>query len=858
MGSSSSSSSSTRQPRKPDGLGSLRQFHDWRVTDKRTYYNDLNSGGAWTGYVFGAIFTLGISTACVSQPHHWFYVFEIERRVAQHGQQRLETKYVAVGFNVGDNIEVFIRNSKQEAIKNGISTMDGRPASAYQFNHATMNCTVKHLHDVLYTKRNKTYGPFKYNCQHFVREVDQLLQRVIGKGSSSKAPKPAAQRPPPHVHADAAKPHPFQRYLEKAGVPGKVSDYYNICIIGAQNSGKTTLRYGLTTAFHLIESGGWALPSHAAQKQGSTVGTSDQERAAQLFDPLLKEWKAHIKKAKREGGRDAVTNDDDRRDPTPYKVSDTVIVWDTRGWDCIASSAEKVIRDYGLRSMSSVVVLTLNQNKATRELVHSLKAASVHFLLALTKIDNALKDDQLDDDDVVLTRQELNEEVSAMLEKANRSIFELQLQDGEQLSDKLMAVNLKGTMTCVPEKVTSANVGSLAFGTPRLLIGILKQLFETHPREASKAVVSNLTSAMRALHFPTDAGELLGSAFSSTLYSQCVKVYPPEGPKPELSSLQRKLVRKLGDNAYPFSFKLPSGSPSSISLENVSEDVQHKSCSVDWELVVFAAHEAEVKDADWADYVRLEIRKLNYAPPQSTVTHRPHQEATKKFALSAGEVKVVAELDNEVYDHGKPITVSLFVDNKSKRSVKSIEIRVRQFATVRTPKGDAISHKAIISELASSEGCPVGSGGKLDRKYIIVPSKASVGSKQNVALDGKGRDNADTCLASSNKVAEGGAEPQVGILISYDVKIKVFFSGINAMASVKLPFLLSTPAPDLTKLSVNLDQQGKPGEHEASPPPLPPMTPEELDNGDGLELVFEEFLQLRAQKFFGDGAPAPA
>ena len=59
-------------------------------------------------------------------------------------------------------------------------------------------------------------------------------------------------------------------------------------------------------------------------------------------------------------------------------------------------------------------------------------------------------------------------------------------------------------------------------------------------------------------------------------------VYPPiEDPKPQLiTMLQLRLLKKLGQNAYPFTFTLKPGLPSSVTLQPAQGSEVEKPCGV--------------------------------------------------------------------------------------------------------------------------------------------------------------------------------------------------------------------------------------------------------------------------------------
>lgn len=111
-----------------------------------------------------------------------------------------------------------------------------------------------------------------------------------------------------------------------------------------------------------------------------------------------------------------------------------------------------------------------------------------------------------------------------------------------------------------------------------------------------------------------------------------------------LTRLQERLLKKLGENAYPFYFEVPPHCPASVSLQPAPGDTG-KPCGVDYELKVFAAVHAEEKPTK-KSCIRLAIRKIMYAP--SKLGEQPSIEVSKEFLLKPSKIHLEASLDKEV------------------------------------------------------------------------------------------------------------------------------------------------------------------------------------------------------------------
>ena len=80
----------------------------------------------------------------------------------------------------------------------------------------------------------------------------------------------------------------------------------------------------------------------------------------------------------------------------------------------------------------------------------------------------------------------------------------------------------------------------------------------------------------------------MGLSFQKDLFLASEKLYPPlEKQEPNLTKLQERLLKKLGPNAFPFTFNLPPGAPSSVTLQPGQDD-QGEPCGVQYYVKIFA------------------------------------------------------------------------------------------------------------------------------------------------------------------------------------------------------------------------------------------------------------------------------
>lgn len=162
--------------------------------------------------------------------------------------------------------------------------------------------------------------------------------------------------------------------------------------------------------------------------------------------------------------------------------------------------------------------------------------------------------------------------------------------------------------------------------------------------------------------------EVMGLHFSRQLYLALDQIYP-SNQQPEKSELQDKLVRKLGDNAIPFTFDLPENAPPSVTLQPGPDD-QGQALGVDYELKLFIAENKEEKPHR-RNSVSMAIRKLQYYQP-GPLSRQPSTMVSKGFVLSPGRMQMEVTLDKEYYFHGDKIAVHVIITNHSKKTIRYI------------------------------------------------------------------------------------------------------------------------------------------------------------------------------------------
>uniref|UniRef100_A0A8C4EYY1 Arrestin, beta 2b n=1 Tax=Dicentrarchus labrax TaxID=13489 RepID=A0A8C4EYY1_DICLA len=317
----------------------------------------------------------------------------------------------------------------------------------------------------------------------------------------------------------------------------------------------------------------------------------------------------------------------------------------------------------------------------------------------------------------------------------------------------------------------------------KLTVYLGKRDFVDHLNHVDPVVFVTLTCAFR---YGREDLDVLGLSFRKDLYISTVQAFPPlQQEKKPLSRLQERLLKKLGQNAYPFNFTIPQNLPCSVTLQPGPEDTG-KACGVDYELRAFCAKTVEEK-IHQRNSVHLAIRKVQYAPEK--VGPQPMVETSRSFLMSDRSLHLEASLDKELYYHGEPISVNVQVTNNSTKTVKRVKISVRQYADICL--FSTAQYKCPVAQVEADD--QVSPSSTSCHVYTLTPTLGTNREKRGLALDGKLK-HEDTNLASSTIVKEGTNKEMMGILVSYRVKIKLVVSLAGDVA-VELPFVLMHPKP---------------------------------------------------------------
>ncbi|XP_029918585.1 arrestin 3b, retinal (X-arrestin) isoform X1 [Myripristis murdjan] len=297
-----------------------------------------------------------------------------------------------------------------------------------------------------------------------------------------------------------------------------------------------------------------------------------------------------------------------------------------------------------------------------------------------------------------------------------------------------------------------------------------------------------------AFRYGSEDLDVIGLSFRRDIWVKRVQVYPPVGGNSPNTPMQESLMKKVGDQGYPFSFQMPTDLPCSVSLQPGPNDAG-KACGVDFEVKGYVANEPDNADEviEKKDTCRLMIRKIQFAP--TTNKAGPKADITKQFMMTDKPVHLEASLEKETYYHGDPITVNVKINNETSKIVKKIKVSVEQSTSVVLYSSDTYTKPVCTEEFGET----INANSTFEKSFQIIPLLSNNKEKRGLAVDGRLKDE-DTNLASTT-LSQGQKEMQ-GIIISYKVKVNLIVSsggllgGLTASdVTVELPLTLMSPKP---------------------------------------------------------------
>ncbi|XP_066987848.1 arrestin homolog [Macrobrachium rosenbergii] len=295
-----------------------------------------------------------------------------------------------------------------------------------------------------------------------------------------------------------------------------------------------------------------------------------------------------------------------------------------------------------------------------------------------------------------------------------------------------------------------------------------------------------------SFRYGREEDEVMGLCFQKDLFLASQQIYPPKSDS-EATKLQERLIKKLGGDAYPFTFKMPEQAPPSITIQPGKDD-EGRPCGVEYYVKVYVGENEEDRSHKRST-IQLNIRRIQFAP--SKTGRQPCTVVRKDFMLSPGELELEVTLDKQLYYHNEKININVTIRNHSNKTVKKIKAAVQQIVDICLFSGG--QYRSTVSSVETQEGCPISPGSALQKVLQLTPTLSSNMDRRGVALDGHLK-NIHTNLASSTLLANPENRDIFGMVVSYTVKVKLYLGAMGGEVTAELPFVLMHPKPDLRRM----------------------------------------------------------
>lgn len=335
------------------------------------------------------------------------------------------------------------------------------------------------------------------------------------------------------------------------------------------------------------------------------------------------------------------------------------------------------------------------------------------------------------------------------------------------------------------------------------------------------------------IRYGREQDEVMGLKFVKELVLINEQVVPPRRSQDKkLCPLQDRLLKKLGANAYAFTFTLPTTAPASIVLqEGGRAGDTAPPVGVEYDFLTFVG-ENENDRSHKRSSVSMAIRKVQYAPLTPS-SKQPSTMVSKGFTFSSGKLNLQLTLDRELFYHGEQIRFNVNVKNESKKTVKGILVAVVQNVEITLINGH---YNKRVASLETREGCPITPGTSMSKTFALTPMLNGQKEVRGIALDGHLKDD-EVNLASSTMIAE--CNEATGFVVSYVARVKLDLGSMGGELVADVPFKLMHPAPGSAmyqgkgKLTKTDSQQGRYESNYAR-------------EDDDENIVFEDFARLRS------------
>ncbi|KAG7175523.1 Arrestin-like 7 [Homarus americanus] len=285
--------------------------------------------------------------------------------------------------------------------------------------------------------------------------------------------------------------------------------------------------------------------------------------------------------------------------------------------------------------------------------------------------------------------------------------------------------------------------------------------------------------------FGREEDESMGYNFVKTMYLGTTQLYPPVTCFPP-SEIQRNLISKLGNFAFPFMLEFPKLSTPSYTMMQGWEE-EGRLIGVEFEVMGFVG--VNEQDCHKRSSCRLTVRRLMECPARLFDAPAPRGNITKTFLTCSGSVTLEASLTSNVYFPEEEIPVQVTIKNNTTRELKKLKVKIVQMSEVPIFSKQQVRDKTLM-KIDNNINLPAGAD--TSKNYTLIPAVPSRMARGQVFLQSELQGNTSPSLAPSTILnPEVDKRDLFGVHVTYAVRIKVPLGTLIGDTILDVPFILA-------------------------------------------------------------------
>ncbi|XP_042886306.1 phosrestin-2-like [Penaeus japonicus] len=302
--------------------------------------------------------------------------------------------------------------------------------------------------------------------------------------------------------------------------------------------------------------------------------------------------------------------------------------------------------------------------------------------------------------------------------------------------------------------------------------------------------------------------------FEDDVFFHTTQLYPPVKEFVP-SEIQRNLISKLGNFAFPFVMDFPKLSSPSYVMQQGWED-EGSLMGVEFEVMGYVG--TSEHDMPKRSTARLLVRRLQECPKRMYEAPVPRGSITKNFLTTAGNVSIEASLSKPVYEPEEDIPVKIAIRNDTNRDIKRLKVYflivtyqliflfwfTEHYSDLipSSDKGRTAQQVPMFSDRQTRDKTiikyedPVNlvPGACTTRGVTLMCCVPSRTARGKVFLQGGLRSDCDDVIAPTTILnPEIDKNDVFGVYVSYVVRVKASLGTLRGDCILDVPFVLAVP-----------------------------------------------------------------